>query len=447
MPTAATRSLTRRTPGTVAMAGLVLSVTVASLTGPSAAATVEATADAPPRMIDRSLELIDRLDATRISVEWIEQPLLRVVTELETVHGVPLTADWESLRELRVQERTVVSVRADDLSAFSVLQMLALQVGDDFDRAVVEPWADRMVLTTSEALPRIMMTDVYDVRDLIDPASGSTSTAGASSSGVSGASRTGERGIDEPARDERRIDNDDDRDRNQDPGDDQPDPPGVLGALPTPPDDLPMRRLSPAESLLEAMLEHVDPEGWARSGGLRGRITERDGVLIISATASTHRNLRRMLDTLRRTDPRGLNLQITMLQVPAGVWDAVDRRYDPSTEIFARRLMAADGVVVRWTQRSAVALDAQCSIRDEPAGGPDAATPDAPWVRLDLRPTFAAESGTLTMDLDLEWRDGGLRTIDTALPIPMLGGAISLALPGSATAAGETVLVILPDRY
>ncbi|MFK7961675.1 MAG: hypothetical protein AB8G96_14255 [Phycisphaerales bacterium] len=433
----------------------------------SATATATATASpaddaAPPRMIDRALDLIDELDRTRISVDWVEQPLLRVVTELETVHGVPLTVDWESLRELRVQERTVVSVRADALPAFSVLQMLALQVGDEFDRAVIEPWADRMVLTTSEALPRIMMSDVYDVRDLLSPdeRAGGTSMATPGTPGAPGTpgpdasapeqDGDDDRGARDPGADDARNGDADDA---NDAGERAPDrgplgrrnaAPSVLGAMPSPPEDFVERRAnSPAEALLASMLEHVDPEGWARSGGMRGRITERDGILIISAPATTHRNLRRMLDTLRRTAPRGLNLQVVVLQVPPGTWDTIDRRYDPSTEIFARRLMDAAGVTRRWSQRSSVAIGDTCRIRDEPG----AAAVDQPTVGLEITPTFAVDTGTLTLAIDFSWRDGGLRTLNSRLPVPMLGGALSVSLPGAASPDGETVLVVLPDRY
>ena len=153
MPLARCRVLVRRT----------VTVTLVLL----AAATASTTARASASDLEEAIAMLEELDRRRITVAWDEQPLLRIINELEVVHGVPLSADWTSLEELGADPRSIITLRAEDQPALAVLQQLAVLTGDAFERARIEAWGGRVLLSTDAIAGRILAPAVYDVRDLL----------------------------------------------------------------------------------------------------------------------------------------------------------------------------------------------------------------------------------------------------------------------------------------
>ncbi len=401
MPLARCRVLVRRT----------VTVTLVLL----AAATASTTARASASDLEEAIAMLEELDRRRITVAWDEQPLLRIINELEVVHGVPLSADWTSLEELGADPRSIITLRAEDQPALAVLQQLAVLTGDAFERARIEAWGGRVLLSTDAIAGRILAPAVYDVRDLL--------------------AAEMRRVIEEPAAAFERSDASDAADAADASG--TPVTPHTGDAASPAPAPAPV--VGPGERLLRMALEHAAPELWLRFGGDSARVTERDGVLLVTASATTHRLLRSVLASLRQADPRGLGVEAVLLRAPEGAWERLDRRYDPSEASFARRLMAEPGAAVLWRSRTAVAVGASLEV-SEPL--------EQQRVRLQLEPRISAEDGTLRITVALDWGDATLRT---TVPLDSVGGAATLGVPGggagSEAAGGELVLVLLPRRY
>lgn len=407
-----------------------------------AAGVRQSEADAgPTRQLDDAIARLEDLDRRRITVAYDDQPLLRIINELEVVHGVPITADWVSLDRFGVDERTTISLRAQDTPALAVLDQLAVLVGDEFERARIESFGGRILLTTDAIAGRVVVPAVYDVRDLLaaealrrDPRgiAGGQAPAGDAADDVEG-------GEGDAAGDS--ADDDADDDAGEAAGEADAD----TGSMAPAEGDGNFRDPGPGERLLRLALEHAAPETWLRFGGNSARVTERDGVLLVSAPATTHRTLRTVLAALRQADPRGLVLDATIVRVPDGTWDQLDRRYDPSQSVFARRLIGDAGAVTQWRSRSSVALGDRMQVTELLA--------DGHRVRLTLTPRLSAEDGTLRLTVALEYGGGGAAdragstaSLETVVPIATVGGAASIGIPGD-DGEGELVLVVLPRRY
>ncbi|MHC4810053.1 MAG: hypothetical protein ACYTEV_06775, partial [Planctomycetota bacterium] len=320
--------------------------------------------------------------------------------------------------------RSIITLRAVDQPALAVLQQLAVLSGDAFERARIEAWGGRVLLTTDAIAGRILAPAVYDVRDLVAAESRRAEVKAAEESGladpadpVDAADASADASADAPA---------------DAPADaDAEDPTAAADA-----DAAPTIPVGPGERLLRVVLEHAAPELWLRFGGASARVTERDGVLLVTASATTHRLLRSVLASLRQADPRGLGVEAVLLRAPDGAWERLDRRYDPSEASFARRLMAEPGATVLWRSRGAVAVGRTLEI-SEPL--------ESRTVRLRLEPQVAAEDGTLRIGVSLEWGEAGLRT---TVPLDTVGGAVTLGVPGGGGGeGGDLVLVVLPRRY
>jgi hypothetical protein len=408
------------------LAGVAAVAAVATIAAPAAATTTairQSESDAgPARQLDDAIALLEELDRRRITVAYDDQPLLRIINELEVVHGVPLTADWTSLDRFGVDARTTITLRAEDTPVMAVLDQLAVLVGDDFERATIESFGGRILLTTDAIAARVLVPAVYDVRDLV-----AAEAARLDRRGLAG----GAGPADDAAGDSEDPGNDADADAAADGAD----------AAAT------LRDPGPGERLLRLALEHAAPETWLRFGGNSARVTERDGVLLVSAPATTHRTLRTVLAALRQADPRGMVLDATIVRVPAGTWDQLDRRYDPSQSAFARRLLGDAAAVAHWRSRSSVAMGERMQITEVLA--------DGHRVRLSLAPRLSAEDGVVRLTVRLEYGTadvagggaaGPAGTLETVVPIATVGGAASIGIPGD-DGEGELVLVVLPRRY
>lgn len=359
--------------------------------------------------------LLDELAERRVTLDYTQQPLLRITNELEVVHGIPISVDWDGLDALGVDERTEVSIRADEESALDVLARLAFLTGDDFDRAVIESFGGRILLTTAEMTARLQVAASYDVRDLLSAESRRATPDAVDSSAPAAGLEA--------------------RDPDRPRAGDEASAPADEGAAAGAGLDIDLtdrRTLGPAEQLMRRLVEHSDPEAWFNLGGDRARVTEQDGILTVTASARIHRVVRDLLSDLRALTPRGLGLDVSVISAPAGAYDALARRYDPATSAFARRLISSNGATVLWAARTAVTMGGRLTMSERIGDVP---------TTLAVAPRWDAERGVLVVAIEISRGESAPAKTSTEVSVALRGGAIILDLPGGGDGA---MLVIRP---
>src|SRR6185503_1582349 len=93
--------------------------------------------------------------------------------------------------------------------------------------------------------------------------------------------------------------------------------PHAEAALPDMPD---MPEASPpaataGEHLFQIITDHVDPDAWMNFGGDRAKVSEMDGILMVTAAPSVHRRFREALSTLRAAIDVNLAIDAAIVDV------------------------------------------------------------------------------------------------------------------------------------
>ena len=367
--------------------------------------------------LKQAIERLERLDAISLSVNYQGQVLKVVVDDLNARLPVPIRADWETLRRLGIRQTDQVWLRLDRTSASTVLAGLALAQGDEFGRPTFESHAGQIVLTTVEATEAMRLVDIYDVRDLI--ADESLVQGLRERLPIEPPETIGDESPSEDAAPE-------------DPGaDDSPLAPSVEellseSAAPPPP--------TPGEELLLLISDHVDPEAWINFGGSRARISERDGVVFVTAPPTTHRKFREVLRQLRMADPASVTIEAAIVDVPREAFGRVVRLFDRSTSALVRAIRAESSGTVLWQATSVVAMDELLRVE---SGDGDV------QVTLDLRPGFDRDKGSLIMTVVAATHDGSdHRRVQTTVAFPPGSVAAVIELPAAKVSDEIRVLVL-----
>ncbi len=447
----------------VGLAVTTLAVTTLAVTTLAGAPTIRAEGGDE---LERSLAILRGLDATRTSVNYVDLPLGEVLEDLNRFLDVPLSADWDSLLALGIDARTELTLRLEEAPLGTVLAAVAFRLGTGFDRPRVEVFrAGMLVLTSDEGTERMRLTDVYDVRDLVADGRAlgelrRTAPSGATEPGATEPGATEPGATDRAAPDAGAPDP-----RAPSPSDGEPGVRGVNGAggattrpgwrIPPREDetDAPASAppaltpaltpgltpaMTPAMELMILVCEHVDPEAWIGFGGTRAVISERDGVLLVSAAPTVHRSFRDVLRRLRRACSTQVAIEAAIVDVPLALYRRLERRHETTSAAFGEALLAADEATVLWRAATGAAVDE--TIRVESKG-------DDATIALAIRPTLDRATAMLRLEIDAASRRGDdERSVRTAVTIAHRNGAATLELP--AATAGETVrlLVLLPRR-
>lgn len=415
-------------------------ITAALSTIIAGAVTAQTTRPDAGDELERALSILDRIDVVTASVNYADTSLAEAIEDLNWFLDVPLTADWEALEVIGVDADSELTLRLEDAPLATVLRAVALQLGSDFDRPCLEVFGGSMlVLTTDDATERMRLTDVYDVRDLLAdgraaPALRQTAPSGAGAetpalpTGLETPTETAPPAEPEPAR-------------------------GVTGAagattrpgwrLPAREDEddpavPPARRRTPGADLMTLICEHVDPDAWIEYGGTRASISERDGVLMVSAAPTLHRGVRDALRRLRRAYASFVTIDAVIVDVPRSLFDRLARRHELSSAGLGRGLLAADETRILWRAEAGVTPGAPLVFESRSEGG---------LVRLELLPTFDQVTGTLAVAVDAASKhDADERAVRTTVTIPYRQGGATIELP--AAAAGDVVrlVVLIPAR-
>jgi hypothetical protein len=364
--------------------------------------------------LDRSLALLEALDSVPVTATYEDERLKTMIDDLNRRSPVPIRADWNALGRLGVRERDLVTIRLEDTSILTAIGALVLQLGDEFERPTFDVHAGRVVLTTYAGASTMRATAIYDVRDLIaDP-------------------RTFER-LREEAPGRRADQESSEHDGS---GGDEESPDGAEGPID---DEAPIREpRTPGEELMLLIADHVDPEAWQRYGGVRAKISERGGQIIVTAAPRTHRAIRNVLMRLRETNPSEVIVNAAILDISRSEFAQLTRRYDLANRDLGRALMYSADADVLWQTSTIVALGSTLE---------SVSTVADIEVSLALTPRLDPETGILSVEIEAATAAGAdQRRVRTTVTIPFLAGGAVIELP--AAKAGEIVrlLVLMPRR-
>lgn len=380
----------------------------------------------PPDLND-SIALLDRLDGTLISVDYDNQPLRTIVSDLTAKLPASLFADWPALERLGVYGERRVTLRMNLTSATTVLAALTMTLGDELERPVIESHAGQVVLTTVAGSMPLRTTAVYDVRDLL--------------ANESLLKRLRESTLTPP------IEPQDQQQPDEKRGDEQPrqgsdaadpglgEPAPAQGDAPAPP---PSPMLTPGEKLLLVITDHVDPEAWINFGGNRGLITEMNGVLMVTATPSTHRRLQSAIRSLRAAAPTSISIEAAIIDLPRSDMPLLVRQSGSNALTLAQSILQHEHARRLWETSGAVAIDAPLQIESSSADQS---------IRLSLQPTFDHATGVLEIAVDVTVAQGAdKRVLKTVAALSSDFSAAALELPASRPGNEIRLLVLKAQR-
>lgn len=372
----------------------------------------------PSDEVDDCLALLERLDASLTTVNFRETPLAQVIDELSARFPAPLRVDWPALIRLGVHTDDRITLRLEEARLSTVLGGLILTLADEYERPAWDIANGQIIVTTLRATEAMRLTAAYDVRDLL-------------AAGVLDQMR-------DFAHDDELIPGAIEGHDGE--GDDTRDPSHADGEDGVPlVEHSPYRRLSPAEELAAMVLEHVDPEAWQEMGGSLARISNANGVLLVTAPPRTHHRFRDALQQLRRSFPTGVSVEAVLLRVPRNALERLNRRFDTGSISLARAVEQAEGVERLWSARVVTAFDESAAVRTEA---------DNARFELDMLVRLSRETGMLQFHVNaVSQRVSEKLSYRGTIGMPTMNGAAVIELPSDARSETTAVLLLIPQRY
>ncbi len=381
-----------------------------------------------PRDLEQSLAVLDHLDEMLISVDYLEEPLIAVVDDLSSQAPIPLRADWPALERLFVGERDEITLRLESVPFSTALAALTMTLGDEFERPTYEVGTGQILLTTYSATEAMRVTDVYDVRDLLaDAGTLPKLRAEAPPPPV----------VEKPQRK---------------PADPES-PPASLSQNPIPaltsggnesdsqnatPEPLPPEPLTEGKELMYLIADHVDPDAWHELGGSRAHISERDGVIFVTAAPTTHRKFRDALARLRRAIPSAMTIEASIVDLPRSDFESLTRRHSLTSAALVRAITAVAGESRLWETTSAVAIDQDLTVKSQAAGIE---------IEINLTPHIDRDKGILSIDIHAGSIHGDdRRSVRTTVTVPAKRGGAVIELPAAEVGESMRLLVLIPSR-
>ena len=379
--------------------------------------------------LQAAIRRLDKLDRVVLSVDYQDEPLARIMTDLDQRMPVELRADWPALKRIGVRGHERVSFRLSNASAATVLAGLTLVLGDEFERPIFEAHGGQIVLSTLAMTAAMQLVDVYDVRDLLADGR-AVERLRAELPLPASPEAPPEVSPERPAEDARETGPQREPDSGSAP---QTQEAGeverLLGDVPS------TRPLSPGEELLRLISDHVDPEAWIQFGGSRAKISERNGVLMVTAPPTTHRRLREALRLLRLTIPSSISLDAAIVDLPAVRLTALGRRHERGTAALAEAILATAEATVRWRTVAVVSIG---SVLEVESGWDDVV------ASLRLRPSFDRETGRLSLAVEASLRlDADHRRVSTTASFAHRRGGAVIELPPARPSDIRRLLVLI----
>ena len=364
---------------------------------------------APSNELAEALATLQRVDDVRFSLDAREEPVSDVLIELAGQSPVPIRADWPSLSRLGIRQDTPLTLKVKSASGLGALAAVAVALGDEFERPIFESHAGGLVLTTGNGAATMRITGVYDVRDLLaDSALVKQLRDSAPMLQPSGAAPSD-------------VDADDPHGKDGE---------TAGGATPATNDDRP---LAPGEQLIMLVADHIDPEAWANFGGDRAKVSERDGLIVLTAAPTVHRRVQMALDLLRKASPRNLVVEAAILDVPRGVYERISRVSGTSSAATSASFKATPESVTLWRAAEPIALGGTLSTES---------SSNETKVRVLISPRFDADAGLMRIDVDASTTSNGdERHVKTTAALA--GGASDTVVELPATGTSDFVRLLL----
>ncbi len=369
--------------------------------------------------LEDAMSILDRIEVAPVTFDDRPHPLSEVLQRLSEASGLPIWGDWESMRRLGVKPDTQVQLRVQDASVATALSGLMLVLGGEFSRPVYEVHAGSVVITTIEATEAMRLTDVYDVRDLLR-----------------------DRALIEQLKRERPpLEFNDPHapvvpdESIAAPEEEKEEEERKKEKVPSPPARFSSKS---GADLLYLILDHVDPDAWVDFGGTRGKISEREGVLIVTVAPTTHHLLRQALAKLRRANPTDVVVEAAIVELPEEAYRRL-RRGSPEDRGLCRAILRHPQVQRLWGTEGVVALNELLLVRAQ-AGAISVELQVTPLIDRE-RDLFLLEVVARTAENDDE------REVRTKIAVAARFGAAVIELPAAAApSAQRRLLLIVPDR-
>ncbi len=375
--------------------------------------------------LQAATRLLDELDRVVLSVDYQDERLERIMADLDQRMPVELRADWPALKRIGVRGHERVSFRLSNASAATVLAGITLVLGDEFEHPIFEAHGGQIVLSTLAMTAAMQLVDVYDVRDLL--------ADGRAVERLRAELRPPappEATPDRPPEDAPETGPRSEPDSGSAPQPEATEVERLLADVPS------TRPLSPGEDLLRLISDHVDPEAWIQFGGSRAKISERNGVLMVTAPPTTHRRLREALRLLRLTIPSSISLDAAIVDLPAVRLTALGRRHERGTAALAEAILATAEATVRWRTVAVVSIG---SVLEVESGW------DGVVASLRLRPSFDRETGRLSLAVEASLRlDADHRRVSTTASFAHRRGGAVIELPPARPSDIRRLLVLIP---
>jgi len=354
-----------------------------------------------------AIELLEALETSIFDSSFDDIELREVLDIIERDLPAGITADWTALDAIFVDPDDRIELNMPRASAAAVIDGVIRQLGDEFDRPVLEVHAGQYMLTSRSGAARYATTLAYDVRDLLA------------------------RDALDRLRDEMTVDEADGHAADA-PTEDEA-PKTIDDAVPTPTADESSTR-TPGEELLERLAYHVDPDAWVEYGGSRAKITERDGVLLVTAAPSVHRRLRYAVEQLRSAYPTMVEMTIDVISAPAEVLESLAMRRARSPRDRRRVLLGSDQAHHVWHGAVLAPLDERATLET---------SDERRTVRCAVDWSPPGDDGLMRGRVALTIRDGGLNaSVNTTIIAPTGSNIVSLRVDTPKTGAAPSIVFL-----
>ena len=375
--------------------------------------------------LERCIELWERLDREVMTADFDDRPLGEVVEEISRQLAIPLRADWEALDELAIRRGSEVTLRVEFAHATSALRGMAQSLGASHRRPLVEPFGDQIVLTSPAGAAAMRFTACYDIRDLLGDEAVIERLKRPSDAPDQQGNPAQAAGDEVEAADVKNAD---------DPGEVSDDG-NEIGDVEAAASDAPPRPLTPGEKLAWLLTDHVDPDAWIDFGGNRASISERDGVLIISAPPSTHIRVRDALRRLRQAHGSSVLLEAAIVDLPLNAFQLLQRGHEPGSASMANAVLTGDNAKVLWRTTGVFAPGSPMSIESDS---------DGVSIALDVDATLDDSGTNLRLSAKAtSVHQGDRRSVQTTATMTEKRGGAIIEMPAAVPSQTVRVLVLL----
>ncbi|MSR18868.1 MAG: hypothetical protein EXS00_06855 [Phycisphaerales bacterium] len=168
-----------------------------------------------------------------------------------------------------------------------------------------------------------------------------------------------------------------------------------------------------AKEWLEMIMNHVDPEGWVDSGGVRASAEVRDGSLVVTASTRAHAEIESLIASWRHSHPLAVRVSLAIARADAG-----------------SAAPGASAPLAAFTQPPWTVLYSPCMIAAMNDSSAIVVEDGRSGLTLELTPSLAGDGSGISVKISLVMHDDGLKANSSqVLHAPFDGGTTVSTLP------------------